>query len=195
MSTSSPGKLGFRPRSSRLAQIAGRPSWFMRERRPRESLGLPESGLILAHASHPSGGANVSRNKCPRHVMLHRISEEGLARMAEFGSQTGAGSPAHRDHHGWKRAVGAAAGLPRIVGHRRGIQSVRGVVEEGCRLGLEQLTLYCLSVENWKRPPRELEVPDAAAPSFPDGRARRADGAERPAPDDRPPRRAAAGGP
>jgi undecaprenyl diphosphate synthase len=47
-------------------------------------------------------------------------------------------------------------GLPRIVGHRRGIQSVRSVVEEGCRLGLEQLTLYCLSVENWKRPPREL---------------------------------------
>ena len=47
-------------------------------------------------------------------------------------------------------------GLPRIVGHRRGIQSVRSVVEEGCRLGLDQLTLYCLSVENWKRPPREL---------------------------------------
>ena len=47
-------------------------------------------------------------------------------------------------------------GKPRIVGHRRGIQSVRAVVEEGCRLGLDQLTLYCLSVENWKRPPREL---------------------------------------
>jgi undecaprenyl diphosphate synthase len=47
-------------------------------------------------------------------------------------------------------------GLPRLVGHRRGIQSVRSVVEEGCRLGLDQLTLYCLSVENWKRPPREL---------------------------------------
>jgi undecaprenyl diphosphate synthase len=47
-------------------------------------------------------------------------------------------------------------GLPRLIGHRRGIQSVRAVVEEGCRLGLEQLTLYCLSVENWKRPPREL---------------------------------------
>jgi len=47
-------------------------------------------------------------------------------------------------------------GLPRLIGHRRGIQSVRSVVEEGCRLGLEQLTLYCLSVENWKRPPREL---------------------------------------
>jgi undecaprenyl diphosphate synthase len=48
-------------------------------------------------------------------------------------------------------------GLPRMVGHRRGIQSVRAVVEEGCRLGLEQVTLYCLSVENWKRPARELK--------------------------------------
>jgi undecaprenyl diphosphate synthase len=48
-------------------------------------------------------------------------------------------------------------GRPRILGHRAGIKSVRAVVEEGCRLGLEQLTLYCLSVENWKRPPRELD--------------------------------------
>jgi undecaprenyl diphosphate synthase len=47
-------------------------------------------------------------------------------------------------------------GMPRIVGHRQGIKSVRAAVEEGCRLGLDQLTLYCLSVENWKRPPREL---------------------------------------
>src|SRR5262245_12630768 len=48
-------------------------------------------------------------------------------------------------------------GLPRVLGHRQGIRSVRAVVEEGCRLGLTQLTLYCLSVENWKRPPRELK--------------------------------------
>ena len=47
-------------------------------------------------------------------------------------------------------------GLLRALGHKRGIQSVRAIVEEGCRLGLSQLTLYCLSVENWKRPPREL---------------------------------------
>ena len=33
---------------------------------------------------------------------------------------------------------------------------LRAVVEEGCRVGLGQVTLYCLSVENWKRPPREL---------------------------------------
>lgn len=48
-------------------------------------------------------------------------------------------------------------GLPRVLGHRQGIRSVRAVVEEGCRLGLDQLTLYCLSVENWKRPARELK--------------------------------------
>src|SRR5262245_21267411 len=48
-------------------------------------------------------------------------------------------------------------GLPRIEGHSRGVKSVRSTIEEGCRLGLEQLTLYCLSVENWKRPQEELD--------------------------------------
>jgi undecaprenyl diphosphate synthase len=48
-------------------------------------------------------------------------------------------------------------GLPRIEGHRRGVASVRRVTEECARLGIAQLTLYCLSSENWKRPPRELE--------------------------------------
>ncbi len=47
-------------------------------------------------------------------------------------------------------------GLPRIEGHRRGVASVRRVVEEATRIGLRQLTLYCLSSENWKRPAREL---------------------------------------
>jgi len=51
-----------------------------------------------------------------------------------------------------------ARGLPRIEGHRRGVQSVRVVVEECARLGLEQLTLYCFSSENWKRPPLELDL-------------------------------------
>ena len=47
-------------------------------------------------------------------------------------------------------------GLPRVEGHGRGVQSVRVMVEECCRLGIEQLTLFCLSVENWKRPQEEL---------------------------------------
>src|SRR5947199_4574752 len=48
-------------------------------------------------------------------------------------------------------------GLPRIAGHRRGVDSVRRLVEESCRIGLECLTLYCLSSENWKRPKAELD--------------------------------------
>jgi undecaprenyl diphosphate synthase len=48
-------------------------------------------------------------------------------------------------------------GLPRIEGHRRGVRSVRATIEECCRLGIGQLTLYCLSVENWKRPQEELD--------------------------------------
>jgi len=48
-------------------------------------------------------------------------------------------------------------GLPRVEGHRRGVASVRRVVEECGRLGIEQLTLYCLSSENWKRPEPEID--------------------------------------
>ncbi len=48
-------------------------------------------------------------------------------------------------------------GLPRIEGHRRGVASVRRVTEECTRIGIEQLTLYCLSSENWKRPQAELD--------------------------------------
>jgi len=49
-------------------------------------------------------------------------------------------------------------GLPRIEGHRRGVKSVRLLVEECSRLGIGQLTLYCLSSENWKRPRQELSL-------------------------------------
>lgn len=48
-------------------------------------------------------------------------------------------------------------GLPRIEGHRNGVTSVRKITEECARLGIDQLTLYCLSSENWKRPQPELD--------------------------------------
>lgn len=48
-------------------------------------------------------------------------------------------------------------GLPRIEGHRRGVSSVRKITEECARVGIEQLTLYCLSSENWKRPQQEID--------------------------------------
>jgi undecaprenyl diphosphate synthase len=46
--------------------------------------------------------------------------------------------------------------LPRIAGHERGVDSVRRTTEEAARLKIEQLTLYCLSSENWKRPQTEI---------------------------------------
>jgi undecaprenyl diphosphate synthase len=44
--------------------------------------------------------------------------------------------------------------LPRFVGHRSGVQTVRGVVETGARIGLQYLTLYAFSAENWKKRPK-----------------------------------------
>jgi undecaprenyl diphosphate synthase len=48
-------------------------------------------------------------------------------------------------------------GLPRIEGHRQGVASVRRITEHCARIGIEQLTLYCLSSENWRRPETELQ--------------------------------------
>src|SRR3989449_10773945 len=47
-------------------------------------------------------------------------------------------------------------GLPRVAGHRAGINAVREVVEGSTELGIPVLTLYAFSVENWKRPRTEV---------------------------------------
>ena len=49
-------------------------------------------------------------------------------------------------------------GRARIWGHRAGVASVRAVSVECARLGLERLTLYAFSQENWKRPRREVDI-------------------------------------
>ena len=46
----------------------------------------------------------------------------------------------------------------RVEGHREGIHAVRDTVETAARLGLEVLTLYAFSIENWKRPESEVSV-------------------------------------
>jgi undecaprenyl diphosphate synthase len=48
--------------------------------------------------------------------------------------------------------------LPRVAGHRAGIAAVRDTVETAARLGLEVLTLYAFSQENWKRPRIEVDT-------------------------------------
>ena len=85
------------------------------------------------------------------------LDAETLARLADAGLDP-ARLPRHiaviMDGNGrWAQQ----RGLPRVEGHSRGVQSVRATIEECCRLGIGQLTLYCLSIENWKRPQAELD--------------------------------------
>ena len=49
-----------------------------------------------------------------------------------------------------------ARGLPRLAGHRRGAHAVREAVEASPRLGIDTLTLYAFSADNWRRPPDEV---------------------------------------
>lgn len=48
--------------------------------------------------------------------------------------------------------------LPRVAGHKAGISPVRETVETCARLGLQALTLYAFSIENWKRPAAEVDT-------------------------------------
>jgi undecaprenyl diphosphate synthase len=80
--------------------------------------------------------------------------DETLARLVNFD-----GLPAHiaiiMDGNGrWA----AQRRLPRVEGHRAGIDSVRDVVETSARLGIDVLTLYAFSIENWKRPRAEVNT-------------------------------------
>lgn len=47
-------------------------------------------------------------------------------------------------------------GLPRVLGHRSGVKSVREVTEAAAQIGVKYLTLYAFSTENWSRPPAEV---------------------------------------
>jgi undecaprenyl diphosphate synthase len=80
--------------------------------------------------------------------------EEALARQLDFDRL-----PRHvaviMDGNGrWA----AQRHLPRVEGHRNGIDSVRDVVETSARIGIQVLTLYAFSVENWKRPATEVST-------------------------------------
>src|SRR5882672_11418965 len=80
--------------------------------------------------------------------------DEALARAVNFDQL-----PAHvaiiMDGNGrWA----AQRHLPRVEGHRAGIDSVRAVAETTARLGIDVLTLYAFSIENWKRPRAEVST-------------------------------------
>ena len=49
-----------------------------------------------------------------------------------------------------------ARGLPRLAGHRAGVEALKRVTQEAPRLGIGTLTVYAFSADNWKRPPQEV---------------------------------------
>jgi len=76
-----------------------------------------------------SGAASNERAAPPRHVA---IIMDGNGRWA------------------------ASRGLPRLEGHRRGVEAVRRTVKAAIEIGLEYLTFYSFSSENWRRPAQEV---------------------------------------
>ena len=86
------------------------------------------------------------------------LRSSGMPRGSDFCIRsTRRALPAHiaiiMDGNGrWARK----RGLPRVAGHRAGINAVREVVEGSAELGIKVLTLYAFSVENWKRPRTEV---------------------------------------
>ena len=84
------------------------------------------------------------------------------ARRAECGTPEIAGGA----HHGARHVAiimdgngrwAAARHLPRAVGHKKGVDAVRAISRAAGDLGLEALTLYAFSSENWKRPADEID--------------------------------------
>ena len=85
---------------------------------------------LTSTTDRPCAAVDIPHERLPRHIA---VIMDGNGRWAQ-----------HR-------------GLPRIEGHRHGVASVRRTTEACARLGIGQLTLYCLSSENWKRPQHELD--------------------------------------
>ncbi|MEK6674478.1 MAG: isoprenyl transferase [Planctomycetota bacterium] len=83
-----------------------------------------------SHPLDPTVVLGVTREQLPRHIA---IIMDGNGRWAK-----------HR-------------GLPRIAGHERGAKTVREIVTHCARLGIEALTLYSFSTDNWKRPQNEVD--------------------------------------
>lgn len=85
--------------------------------------------MTSSHLDADGGGFDLSPDKLPRHVAMIM---DGNGRWAQN------------------------LGLIRTAGHERGADTIRTITTECARLGLERLTLYAFSLENWKRPRTEV---------------------------------------
>lgn len=110
----------------------------------------PGTAVVSPYAADPAAIAAVERmrRRCPKADPMALLPDVHPARI-----------PRHiaiiMDGNGrWAQA----RGFPRIFGHRNGARVVREVVDQAGRLGVEALTLYSFSMENWKRPAEEIEA-------------------------------------
>lgn len=85
----------------------------------------------LAHLSEAELTAKLEQDLLPKHVA---VIMDGNGRWAEL------------------------RGLPRIAGHREGINSVREMITQCLELGIHALTIYAFSQENWNRPSHEINA-------------------------------------
>jgi len=101
--------------------------------------------------------------KMPPHVGCYILEIGPCRRMTahshQLSSQARANLPAHvaiiMDGNGrWAKQ----RHLPRVEGHRHGVESVRAVVRAAGEVGVKYLTLYAFSVENWNRPKDEVDT-------------------------------------
>jgi len=116
---------------------------------------LPASGEKALESEAPGeGGANIIGFEM---IDLSKLAEPGSIEQSLVDKIDLKRLPRHvaviMDGNGrWARA----RKLPRVEGHRAGIDAVREIVETAARLELPVITLYAFSVENWKRPRYEV---------------------------------------
>ncbi|MBX7061044.1 MAG: di-trans,poly-cis-decaprenylcistransferase [Pyrinomonadaceae bacterium] len=88
-------------------------------------------GIVKRNSNEAKLLAEIDHSRLPRHIA---VIMDGNGRWAKL------------------------RGRPRIFGHREGAESVRAILDTSARLGIEALTLYAFSTENWKRPKAEVSA-------------------------------------
>ena len=119
------------------------------------------AGVVESHGASNSVSNSISGGAAP--------AREALSRLGAFRrpKTQGADAPAPADGGGVKARHAAiimdgngrwaaARNLPRSAGHRAGVDAARRAVEAARDLGLQSLTLYSFSTENWRRPAGEV---------------------------------------
>ncbi|HMT07617.1 MAG TPA: isoprenyl transferase [Pyrinomonadaceae bacterium] len=89
------------------------------------------AGIIKPNSAEAKLLASIDETRLPKHIA---IIMDGNGRWAKM------------------------RGKPRIFGHREGSESVRSIIDTCARLGIEAITLYAFSTENWKRPKAEVSA-------------------------------------